>query len=167
MKVLRSYLGVSDSPDEYHPKVDGSCEWIEGRDDFQDWIDCSGHLFIKDDSENGEKKSLAIFWAHANPGTGKTVLASHIVCLLQELQQECAFYYFHVGDKTSRSFGPFLRSIAYQLATSNSAIRDKLFQLSQEGSTFDMDDSWTIWKKVFRKGIFQARYPSQRLFQHF
>lgn len=159
MRVLRTYLGVSDSPDEHHPKVSGSCQWIDARDDFQDWRDCPGDLLAKNDTETGNKNNLSVFWAYANPGPGKTVLASHVISQLQDLPQQCAFYYFHVGDKSSRSLGPFLRSIAYQLAMSNSAIRDKLFQSYQEGSTVDTDDSWTVWKKLFRKGIFQERYP--------
>lgn len=102
-------------------------------------------------------ENLSIYWIRANPGTGKTVLASHVISQLQELQLECAYHYFHVGDEVSRSLGSLLRSISHQMAISNSAIRDKLFQLQQEGSTFDMDDSWTIWAKIFRKGVLQVR----------
>lgn len=155
MRVLRSYLGVSDSPDEHHPKLSGSCQWIDTRDDFRNWRDCVADFLAKDDNETRGKNDLSIFWVHANPGTGKTILASHVISHLQEFQLECAFYHFHAGDKASLSLGPFLRSIAYQMAISNSAIRNKLTQLCQEGSTFDMDDSWTIWTKLFRKGIFQ------------
>jgi hypothetical protein len=102
-------------------------------------------------------KDLSIYWVHANPGTGKTVLASHVVSLLQECRLECAYYFFHAGDKDSRSLGTFLRSIAFQMAMSNTVVRETLFKLRQEGSNFDMDDSRTIWTKIFRKAIFQVR----------
>lgn len=152
MKSLRSYLGISDSPDEQFPKVDGSCTWIEARDDFQDWRDCAED-FLAEQDINLANKELSIFWVHANPGTGKTVLASHVVSQLQDFKLQCSYYYFHTGDKNSRSLGPFLRSIALQMAASNSAIREKLFRLRQEGVNFDLDDTRTIWTKVFRKAI--------------
>jgi Cdc6-like AAA superfamily ATPase len=155
LRALRSYLGVSDRPDEYHQKVDGSCQWIDARDDFQDWRDCAEDFLAKEGTELGGK-NMSIYWVHANPGTGKTVLASHVISQLQEFQLECAYYYFHVGNKASQSLGDLLRSISYQMAMSNAAIREKLFKLRQEGSTFDMDDSRTIWMKIFKKGILPA-----------
>lgn len=154
MKALRSFLGVSDAVDEYHPRVNGSCAWIDERKDFQSWRDCADG-FHNDESLNSGNENLSIYWVHANPGTGKTVLASHVITQLQEFQLECAYHYFHIGSKASRSLGPFLRSIAFQMALNNSAIRDKLFQMCEEGTSFDMDDSWTIWMKIFRKGILQ------------
>lgn len=157
MKALTSYLGVSDRPDEHHEVVKGSCRWIDARDDFQDWRDCAQGFLAEEFVEPGNK-NLSIFWVHANPGTGKTALASHVISQLQSFQLECAYYYFHVGDKASRSLGTLLRSISYQMAMSNSAIREKLFKLRQEGSSFDMDDSRTIWTKVFKKGILQASH---------
>lgn len=156
LKSLKSYLGISDKPDEHHQKVDGSCQWIDARDDFQDWRDCAEDFLAHEDVETESSRNLSVFWVYSNPGTGKTVLASHVISQLQQFQLECASYYFHIGDKTSRSLGAFLRSIAYQMATSNAAIRTRLFMLYQEGSTFDMDDSRTIWTKVFKKGIFPA-----------
>jgi hypothetical protein len=149
---LGSYLGISDSPDEQYQKVDGSCQWIEQRDDFRDWRDCAED-FLSEQGINPACKNVSIFWVHANPGTGKTVLASHVISQLQDFQLQCAYYYFHAGDKNSRSFGPFLRSIAYQMAASNSTIRETLFKLRQESVTFDLDDTRTIWTKLFRKAI--------------
>jgi len=155
LRTLRAYLGISDKPEECHQRVSGSCEWIDARDDFQDWRDCSEDLLAQDGADLGVK-NLSIFWVHANPGTGKTVLASHVVSQLQEFQLECAHYYFHVGGKDSRSLGPFLRSISYQMAMSNAAIRERLAKLCQDGVTFDMDDSRTIWMKLFKKAILQV-----------
>jgi hypothetical protein len=155
MRALRAFLGISDRPAEDHQKVEGSCQWIEDRDDFQEWRDCPGDFLAPNAVKSGDS-NLSIFWIHANPGTGKTVLASHVISHLQEFQLECAYHYFHVGDKDSRSLGAFLRSIAYQTATLNAGVRERLFALCQEGSTFDMDDSRAIWTKIFRKSILQA-----------
>lgn len=153
--MLRSYLDVSNGSDEVYPNVEGSCQWINLRDDFLDWRDCAegGHQVTGDESGI---KNLAIYWVHAKPGTGKTVLASYITSQLQDFQLECAFYFFHAGDKSSQSLSTFLRSMAYQMVASNAAIRERLLKICQEGSTFDMDDSRTIWTKLFKKGIFQV-----------
>jgi hypothetical protein len=156
MKILQSFLGVSDHPDEHYPKAEGSCQWIDSRDDFQDWRDPPE---IDHDENAVRLKNPSIFWVHANPGSGKTFLAAHIVDELALFKLECAYYFFHVGNKASRSLGDFLRSIAYQMAMSNMSVREKLVELWQEGSTFDKDDAATIWTKLFKRGIFQVSNP--------
>jgi len=155
MRMLKSFLAISDLPDEQHQKVDGSCQWIDDHEDFQDWRDSTNDDLTRKGAKPARNNPF-IIWVHANPGTGKTVLAAHVIAELQEFQAECAYYYFHVGDKTSRSLGGFLRSIAYQMAMSNAGIREKLAQLCHEGSAFDLDDDRTIWNKIFRRGTFQV-----------
>ncbi|KAF7561983.1 hypothetical protein G7046_g2154 [Stylonectria norvegica] len=158
MKTLKAYLGISDRPDEQYQSVEGSCQWIDARDDFQDWRDSAVGLLTADTGEaEGDQHNVSLYWIHANPGAGKTHLASHVISDLQEFKLECAYYYFHVGNKTSQSLGDFLRSIAYQMAMSNAAIRERLVALCHDGSAFDMDNARNIWTKVFKKGIFQAR----------
>ncbi|KAI0015721.1 hypothetical protein F4780DRAFT_50133 [Xylariomycetidae sp. FL0641] len=155
MQALRSFLGVTDRPNEHHALAEGSCQWIDELEAFQDWRDSSEGL-PRDEKPEQELKP-SIFWIYANPGTGKTFLAAHIIDELSQFGMECAYYFFHVGNKMSRSIGGFLRSMAFQMALSNSAVRDKLTELHEEGSTFDQDDARTIWNKIFLKGIFQAR----------
>ena len=154
MKVLQSFLGISDHPDEHYDRVEGSCQWIDARDDFQEWRDPAGEL-VRDEIPAPEKNP-SIFWVAANPGTGKTYLAAHVIDELDQFQLECSYYFFHIGNKSSRSLGNFLRSIAYQMAMSNAFVREKLVGLCKEGSTFDKDDAATIWTKVFKRGIFQV-----------
>lgn len=149
---------MSNRPDEHYPKVDGSCQWLDDRDDFQEWRDGVSDTMSGQPSEP-QTKNPSIIWVHANPGTGKTVLASHVISELQQFQVECAYYYFHTGSKTARTLADFLRSIAYQMAMSNSAIREKLVSLCLEGVTFDLDDDLTIWTKLFRKCILQVSQP--------
>ena len=154
MKILQSFLAISDHPDEHYQRVEGSCQWIDARDDFQDWRDPAGEL-IRDEIPAPEK-TTSIFWVAANPGTGKTYLAAHVIDELHQFQLQCSYYFFHIGNKSSRSLGNFLRSIAYQMAKSNAFVREKLVGLCEEGSTFDKDDAATIWTKVFKRGIFQV-----------
>lgn len=155
MSLLKSFLGVSDRPDEQYPRTEGSCQWINDREDFQEWRDSAAESL--DEAEpTPPAKNPSIFWVYANPGSGKTFLAAHIVDELAQSQLECAYYFFHVGNKTSHTLGDFLRSIAYQMATSNASVRDKLVTLCQEGSSFDKDDAGTIFTKIFKRGIFQV-----------
>lgn len=147
---------VSDRPDEHYQKVDGSCQWIDEREDYQDWRDGANDLLAQQ-APDVQNMNPSIIWVHANPGTGKTVLAAHVISELHEFQVECAYYYFHIGNKAARTLADFLRSIAYQMALSNATIREKLVKMCQEGSTFDLDDDRTIWIKVFRKCILQVR----------
>ena len=154
MKVLQSFLGISDRPDEHYPRVEGSCQWIDTRDDFQDWRDPAEELIL--DENSARAKSPSIFWVAANPGTGKTHLAAHIIDEFGQFQLECSYHFFHIGTKSSQYLGNFLRSIAYQMATSNAFVRERLVGLCKEGSTFDKDDAATIWTKIFKRCIFQV-----------
>lgn len=154
MNVLKTYLGVSDSPDESYPRARGSCQWIDDREDFQEWRD-SAAAYLKDDAPT-PPKDPSILWISANPGTGKTFLAAHVVDELAQFQLECACYYFHAGNKTTQTLGNFVRSIAYQMAASNASVREKLVALYEEGFTFDKDDAATIWTKLFKRGILQV-----------
>lgn len=155
MNILKTYLCISDSSDENYPRVEGSCQWIDDREDFQEWRD-SAAAYLKDDAPT-PAKNPSVLWVTANPGTGKTFLAAHVVEELTQFQLECASYYFHAGNKTAQTLGSFMRSIAYQMAASNSSVREKLLALYNEGSTFDKDDAGTIWTKLFKRGILQVR----------
>lgn len=156
MKVLRSYLGIWDIPDDLHPKANGSCRWIDTRDDFQNWRDGIHDSPAEDDSPSNSKNDTSIFWVQANPGTGKTFLASYVISHLQESQLGCSYYYCHAGKNASRPLGQFLKSIAYRMAMSNSSIRNKLSQLCHDVPTFDTDHISIIWMKLFRNGILQG-----------
>lgn len=151
MRVLQPFLDIPDHPNEHYPRVEGSCRWLDARDDFRDWRDSAGEL-----THAASENKPSIFWVTANPGTGKTYLAAHVVDGLVRFQLECSYYFFHIGNSSSRSLGNILRSIAYQMALSNTFVREKLVGLSEEGSTFDKDNAATIWTKVFKRGIFQV-----------
>ncbi|KAI1501045.1 hypothetical protein F5X99DRAFT_418835 [Biscogniauxia marginata] len=155
IQTLESFLGVTDRPCEHYVRVEGSCQWIDNSEDFQDWRDSPEDLPRAEKS--GASIRPSIFWIYANPGTGKTFLAAHIIDELDQFGMECAYYFFHFGNKTSQSLSDFLRSIAYQMALANAAVREQLVALYEDGSTFDRDDARTIWNKIFQKAIFQAR----------
>lgn len=151
-------MGVSSTPEEYHEKLEGSCEWLDERNDYREWRDAIDEL----DARKDTSFSPSLYWVNANPGAGKTVLASSVVSQLEELRLQHASYYFHAGKKASQSLSYFLRTIAYQMAVSNANVRDALVKLCNDGATFDKDDARALWSKVFRAGILKVRSPSQR-----
>ncbi len=157
--MLQSFLSIWDQPDEHYPKVDGSCRWIDARDDFQEWRDSAQEVLPIGENKI-EGKNPTFYWVHANPGTGKTFLAAHVVSELQEFKLDCSYYFFHVGNKFAGSLANFLRSMAHQMAISNPLIREKLITLVQEGISLDIDDPRSIWMKIFKRGIFQVCQPS-------
>jgi hypothetical protein len=144
---------MSRRPDEHHDKLDGSCQWIEEREDFQNWRDA----FSKVDTNDTNHHVPSIYWVTANPGAGKTVLAAHIISQLEEFGLEHAFHHFHVGKKASQSLAGFMRSMAFQMAVTNAAVRDVLAKLFTDCSTLDEDDAHAVWSRVFRSGILQVR----------
>lgn len=156
--MLKSFLKVSDRSDEHYQKGEGTCQWLDDRDDFQEWRDGANDHLVGQSSE-AQNRNPSIIWVHANPGTGKTVLAAHVVSELQEFQVQCAHYYFHIGNKTARTLADLLRSVAYQMAMSNSVIRERLVSLCREGATFDLEDELTIWTKLFKKCILKVSRP--------
>jgi len=144
LMALRGFLGIQPQPDYSYDQVQGTCVWIESRDDFCDWRD-------PPDSDMGQSPS--IYWISAHPGTGKTLLATHVISHLQQCKLACSYYYFQFGKKASQTLSDFLRSMAYQMAQSNAAVRDVLLQLQQDGSTFDVDDARAIWTKLYKRGV--------------
>lgn len=155
MVLLKTFLGIADDVEDSFDRAQGSCEWIDDRDDFQEWRDpAEGAVPALDEpSVPTNDVLLSIYWVLANPGTGKTFLASHVADELAHFQLQRASYFFHVGDKTS-NLAHLLRSVACQMANSNAAVRQRLLELHDEGVTFDRDDASAIWAKIFKKGIF-------------
>ncbi|RFU24716.1 hypothetical protein B7463_g11619, partial [Scytalidium lignicola] len=151
LQKLQTFLGISTIPDEHYEKLEGSCQWLDERDDFREWRDAQDDL----DTSHNANYNPSLYWVNANPGAGKTVLASHVVSQLEEFRLQRAFYHFHVGRKTSQSLAYFLRSVAYQMAASNTAVCDEVVKLYNEGFTFDPDNARAIWSKIFRAGILQ------------
>lgn len=152
MRAIRNFLGILSLPDEHHEKLQGSCDWIDEREDYREWRDACNEL----EARQGESHYPSIYWVTARPGAGKSILAEHIVSQLDEFHLQLAFYYFHAGKKESQSLAGCLRSIAFQMTASNAALRDTVAKLCNDGSTFDHDDARAIWSKVFRAVILQV-----------
>jgi hypothetical protein len=157
MRDVQDLLRVLYVPEEHHDKLEGSCEWIEDREDFQAWIGAESG------NEPRQTYRPSIFWVQAHPGAGKTVLAAHIVSQLSHFRLPHASYFFHFGKKSAQSLAGLLQSLALQMAIANPSIREKLVEIHTTGSSFDLDDARTVWQKIFIGGIFQVRYNPRLL----
>ena len=143
---LESFLYISKTPeDEYlhHSdlKAKGSCDWLTEKQSFQDWKDSN---------------SSNIYWLSANPASGKSVLAAHVINHLEEANLTCSYFFFTRDSKSDSNLSNCLRSIAYQMALSNVYIRDHLLSMIDEGLQFAKDDYRAIWRKFFIGGIFRT-----------
>lgn len=144
LATLQQYLGVDGHPVVQHYQIEGSCRWIERRDDFQQWL-----------AGGGPNPSFYVMTAL--PGAGKTVLAHHVISQLKALNQSCAFHFFQSGNEHDQSLAGLLRSIAYQMASTTTAFRDILLRLHDDGVSFAMNDARTIWVNVFRESLLRVR----------
>ena len=129
--------------------MEGSCKWLAEKASFQQWLD-------------PQPKSPRIYWINANPATGKSVLSGYIIDHLESLNLSCSYYFFRHGDKVKSSLSGFLKSIAYQMASANSQVREKLVSLMDRDIRFDKDDERVIWRKLFGLGIFRAELRTQQ-----
>lgn len=145
------FLGVGGPPDDSYDRLEGSCEWIDARDDFKEWIDPE---FDMDPSQGQHTPSL--YWLIGNPGSGKTFLASHIVSQLVARNLSCGFYHFHAGKHALQSLAGCLRSTAFQMTTRSPTIRNALYNLSAEGLVFDHDDARAVWLRIFSPVILKV-----------
>lgn len=91
------------------------------------------------------------------------MLVTYVESQFEKLDIHSATYYFTFGKKESHSPAGLLRSLAYQMAQSNAAVRETLTKLHDEGLTLDLDNPRAIWSKIFRSGIFQVGHQTGNL----
>jgi len=150
LQNIKASLGSPDLPEEHHDMLEGSCHWIEDREDFQQW----GNPEIE--GEKAKSYQAEVLWVQAQPGAGKTVLAAHVAALLTDDRLPFSSYFFQYGKKTSQSLSGFLISLAYQMASTNAGVREKLAQLCKDGTSLRHDSAYTMWARVFVGGVFQV-----------
>lgn len=166
MAAIKAYLGVSEPPIERRDIIPGSCQWIQAREDFRQWQSSGNEPEAYGGTASGEN-CISLFWVYAGPGTGKSFLASYVQSHIEAVKSlSPAYYYFSLGRHGSQSLAPFLRSMAYQMAMKRADIRGKLYDILQDGSALDIDDSRTVWVKLFKKCILQVSVAGTILMQN-
>lgn len=137
MGAISNYLSLDYIPEEILLTLDdtrlkGSCSWLTFKPKFQEWLNSDTPRY---------------FWLKGPPACGKSILASYVIDYLKD--SPTCYYFFKTGEKVIPSLSSFLRSMAYQMARTNPAVREALFQLSQQGPPIDIRNHKSIWHNVF------------------
>ena len=153
MKVLSSYLGLSESPEADLANIidfqtEGSCCWLTSKTSFQDW-------------QLGVDNYPKCFWLSGEPAMGKSTLSGHVIKHLECSNSDCSYFFFKHGGAGKSTVAELLCSLAWQMASSNTDIRRKILSLHAEGVLIDKSDERSVWRTVFLARIFrtQLRQP--------
>lgn len=145
---LRKFIGVSNVI--YHDlasisevRIDGTCNWISTKLGYIDWRD-------------GPNSGAKVLWINGQPGSGKSVLAAYIIEQLKATGQDCSFFFFKRGDDFKTKLSTCLRSLAFQMASSNTDAGRRVLEIQQSYDCLDAFDDDTIWRTLLSSGIFQG-----------
>ncbi|KAL9628615.1 MAG: hypothetical protein Q9204_005780 [Flavoplaca sp. TL-2023a] len=148
MKSIEELLGVSERPEDDITKaqdnrIPGSCAWLTSKPIFREWRDDFG-------------SSMRALWLSAQPAAGKSILAGYIVDELGDLNLGCEYFFFQHGHKAKSTLSGCLRSLAYQMALTDTKVRETLMSFSEVNTRLNLDDESAIWRKLFLNGILRA-----------
>ena len=156
LRQIEAYLSMPEVPEDDLKNLDeiciaGSCDWFTDRTVFQTWLSTA--------PSSGPK----LYWVYAKPATGKSVLASHVIKVTDDLKTNCSYYFFRHGDKVRSTLSGCLLSLAYQMAVLNVHVRNKLLRLIDRGVRFERENAKNIWRKILEpvlvnNGILQPQY---------
>ncbi|PWW75243.1 hypothetical protein C7212DRAFT_358351 [Tuber magnatum] len=114
--------------------AEGTCIWVTKHVKYEEWL---------------EKKGLGLLWLSADPGCGKSVIASFLVGHLREIRKDAIVCYFFFKDdnEEQRSATFALCAILHQLFGKNEPLHRyalEEFRLKAERFTGEMDALWGI-----------------------
>ncbi|KAI3541456.1 NACHT and WD domain-containing protein [Colletotrichum filicis] len=124
--------------------VFGTCSWILDTNPFQDWA-------------HDNSRKLCVLWINGNAGSGKSVLSSFMINHLTQSGFVCYYFFIRFTDQKKRTISAILRSLAYQLATSNPSYAAKLRVLETAGVDFKSADYRTLWLWLFKQSLLSLR----------
>ncbi|KAK7739100.1 hypothetical protein SLS62_011300 [Diatrype stigma] len=107
--------------------------------------------FLRSDEFNGlvNTKLSPVLWVHGPPGSGKSTLCATAIEHLIDQDRHCAYFFFKHSDRTKRSLGNMLRSLAYQMALQVPTYRREILEIARSGLQLQGSDSLSIWKRLF------------------
>ncbi|KAK5632688.1 hypothetical protein RRF57_008402 [Xylaria bambusicola] len=129
LEALCKFLGVSGAPEDNlianeSRKLPGSCQWLVQKDSFRQWRD---------------ELNSKLFWLQGRPGTGKTMLASHVVSHLRASGLDCCYFYFTYGDEDKETTSALLRSMAWQMAVIHRTAFTAILNITNSWTTSPVD----------------------------
>ncbi|PWW80928.1 hypothetical protein C7212DRAFT_341038 [Tuber magnatum] len=121
--------------------VDKTCAWVTRHAKYQEWL--------------GNKTS-GLLWLSADPGCGKSVLASFLVNHLKIRTNAIVCYFFFKDDDEEQRSATFaLRAILHQLfrqRNSLSAYAKEAFEAKDKGYIREVETLWDILVKAVAEG---------------
>ncbi len=149
LEALSKFLGVSDAPEDdllanESQKLSGSCQWLVQKDSFQQWLNALTSKF---------------FWLQGRPGTGKTMLASHVINHLRALSLDCCYFFFTYGDEGKGTVSALLRSMAWQMAVIHPEAFTTIFNITNSWteSPIDKVDHILVWRHVYTAALLKTK----------
>jgi hypothetical protein len=118
LEPLDVYLDCEESHDEVYQatldhKVPGTCHWILERPDFIPWM-------------QNDEPPVWIYWLHAPPGTGKSVMSASVISMLLDKGRDAFYFFFVNGNKYHRTVAGMLRFMAFQMAQSHREVEEAI-----------------------------------------
>ncbi|KAI0432032.1 hypothetical protein F5Y09DRAFT_303299 [Xylaria sp. FL1042] len=98
-----------------------TCTWILGDQRFLDWQD---------------SRDNTLLWYNAQPGSGKSVLASAVIDYLTKADKKVAYFFYSFSKNSSRHVADGLRILALQLLAFVGTPSDKLVDLYETETQF-------------------------------
>lgn len=148
MRLLSHWLGLVEPPEAdltsiADLQIEGSCAWLTSSETFQAW-------------QSGPNNQPKCYWLYGDPATGKSTLASHVIKHLQVFNGDCSYFFFKHGSSGKSNIAELLCSLAWQMAASNSDIRQKIVGMEREGLSVDKTDERSIWRMIFVTRVFRT-----------
>lgn len=150
MTKVKDLFGLLDSPDscinvehDRRPARLSAGGWLFNSDNFQAWFQGSD--------------SPPSFLLIGPPGTGKSVLCRAVSEYLISQSEMVYYYQFDKTHNLLQTSSLCLRSIAAQIAFTNSTFRRNVLQIYDKlGSKFDNNTSFqTLWESIFEDILFK------------
>lgn len=138
-----------------------SCQWITDNATFQEWLDTES---LDDLGPNldplqtlTDTYPCRVLWVNGPPGSGKSVVAGHVIRYLESLNQDCAYYFFKGSTKTS--VAQLLFSLALQVAETNFEARQMFPSLISDGELVRSEEHNVIWNNLFLGRLLKIPFP--------
>lgn len=153
-RQLREWLNpITSVEDDYFETraehVPGTCEWIFEDRTFLRWKD-------------GSSRSR-ILLIYGPPGSGKSVLASHIIEHFLDSENSenvCTYLYCRHDDEQKRNLPALMRTEVFALTERVKEFKDQISRLRDEGdhSHEDMESVRFIWRKLFLRPLSESKF---------
>ncbi|KAI1331713.1 hypothetical protein F5Y16DRAFT_359066 [Xylariaceae sp. FL0255] len=110
-----------DYEDMLEARHEGTCTWILEDSRFVEWQ---------------KSRKNALLWYHAQPGSGKSVLASAVIKYLMSTDKQVVYFFYSFGKSSRNRFANGLRMLALQLLAFVECPSDRLVKLCEVDTQF-------------------------------